>query len=58
MRLRVRPLEKKYLRCLRCGKLMWTDAARRFCRKCRRHNFEVYDVPIYTAGADAGDQSY
>ena len=57
MRLRLRPLDKKYLPCLRCGHQMWTDAAHRLCRKCRRHNSEVYDVPIYNASGEAGDAS-
>ena len=55
MRLRLRPLEKKHLRCLRCGKLMMTDAAHRFCRRCRRHNSEVYDVAVFSAGADSSE---
>lgn len=36
---------------------MWTDAAHRFCRKCRRHNNEVYDAPSYSAGASFKDVS-
>ena len=48
MRLRLRPLEKKQLPCLRCGTVMWTDAAHRFCRKCRRRNSDVYDAPAHT----------
>ena len=49
MRLRLKPLERKLLPCLRCGRMMMTDAAHRFCRKCRRHNSEVYDAPTYSA---------
>jgi hypothetical protein len=37
-RLRLRPLEKKYLACLKCGQTIWTDAARRICRECTRKN--------------------
>ncbi len=55
MRLRLKPLEKKHLRCLRCGKTMYTDAAHRMCRKCRRHNNEVYDAPIYSIGNEVRD---
>jgi Zn finger protein HypA/HybF involved in hydrogenase expression len=47
MQMRLVPLEKKQLSCLRCGTTMSTDAAHRMCRKCRRHNSEVYDVPTY-----------
>jgi len=57
MRLRLRPLEKKHLPCLRCGRIMWTDAAHRFCRKCRRHNSEIYDSPVYSSGGDLRDLS-
>lgn len=52
MQLRLRPLEKKNLPCLRCGRMMLTDAAHRFCRKCRRHNAEVYDAPAYSASGN------
>jgi Zn finger protein HypA/HybF involved in hydrogenase expression len=55
MRLRLRPLQKKYLSCLRCGKTMWTDAAHRLCRKCRRHNSEVYDAPVFNCSGDSQD---
>ena len=44
-------LKKKQLSCLRCA----TDAAHRMCRKCRRHNSEVYDVPTYGSGGVQGD---
>ena len=47
MRMRLVPLEKKQLSCLRCGTTMWTDAAHRTCRKCRRSNSAVYDMPAY-----------
>lgn len=57
MRLRVRPLEKKNLRCLRCGKMMWTDAAHRFCRKCRRHNNEVFDSHTYSLTGDSREMA-
>lgn len=49
MRLRLVPLEKKQLSCLRCGKTLWTDAAHRICRHCHRHNSAVYDVPKYSS---------
>ena len=55
MRLRMRTLPKKHLPCLRCGKILWTDAAHRFCRKCRRHNSEVYDTPTYSFVGDIGE---
>lgn len=35
-------LEKKKLRCLRCGKTIVTDIAHRFCRKCQRANRESF----------------
>jgi Zn finger protein HypA/HybF involved in hydrogenase expression len=54
MRLRQVPLEKKYMSCLKCGATVWTDAAHRMCRKCRRHNAEVYDVPIYCSSSVQG----
>lgn len=57
MQLRLRPLEKKHLPCLRCGARMLTDAAHRFCRKCRRHNSEVYDAPVFTSGGGLRDAS-
>jgi Zn finger protein HypA/HybF involved in hydrogenase expression len=55
MRLRQVPLEKKQMSCLRCGDTMLTDAAHRMCRKCRRHNSEVYDVPICWSGGVQGN---
>ena len=57
MLLRLRPLVKKNLPCLRCGKTMWTDAAHRFCRKCRRHNSEVYDAPAFSASGNNREAS-
>jgi hypothetical protein len=33
---------------------MWTDAAHRLCRKCRRHNSEVYDTPVFNTSGEAG----
>ena len=57
MRLRLRPLDKKYLSCLRCNRQMWTDAAHRLCRKCRRHNSEIYDGPVHCTSSEAGDAS-
>jgi len=29
---------KKWLRCLRCTKQMWTDRCHRICKKCQRRN--------------------
>ena len=55
MRIRLVPLEKKYLSCLRCGATMSTDAAHRICRRCRRHNSEVYDVPTYGSSGLQGN---
>jgi len=54
MRMRQVPLEKKHMDCLRCGATMWTDAAHRMCRKCRRHNAEVYEAPAYCSSRDQG----
>jgi len=55
MRLRLQPLEKKQLSCLKCGRTLWTDAGHRMCRECRRRNGEVYNTPVYTcSGGDAG----
>jgi Zn finger protein HypA/HybF involved in hydrogenase expression len=54
MRLRQVPLEKKHMDCLRCGDTMWTDAAHRMCRKCRRHNAEIYETPMYCSSRDQG----
>jgi Zn finger protein HypA/HybF involved in hydrogenase expression len=48
-------MEKKRMPCLRCGKIMLTTASRRFCRKCRRHNNEVYDAPIFSLSRDSLD---
>lgn len=55
MRLRMQALRKKHLPCLRCGKTMWTDAAHRLCRKCHRHNSEVYETPTYSFVGDMRD---
>ena len=57
MRLRQVPLEKKFMSCLKCGATVWTDAAHRMCRKCRRHNAEVYDVPMYCSSGVQGSLS-
>jgi Zn finger protein HypA/HybF involved in hydrogenase expression len=57
MRLRQVPLEKKYMSCLKCGTTVWTDAAHRMCRKCRRHNAEVYDAPMYCSSGVQGSLS-
>ena len=57
MRLRVKPLQKKELRCLGCGRTMWTDAAHRFCARCRRRNREAWIAPTYSAGATSRDRS-
>jgi hypothetical protein len=29
---------KKWLACLGCGRMMWTDRCHRICKKCRRRN--------------------
>ncbi len=55
MRLRQVPHEKKHLDCLRCGATIWTDAAHRICRKCRRHNAEIYEVPMYCSNGIRGE---
>ena len=55
MRLRQVPLKQKQMACLRCGDMMLTDAAHRMCRKCRRHNAEIYDVPAYCSGGVQGN---
>jgi ribosomal protein L40E len=39
-------IERKHLTCLRCGATMWTDAAHRTCRKCRRGNSRGRDVQV------------
>lgn len=57
MRLRLRPLDKKYLPCLRCGRQMLTDAARRFRRRCRRLNADVYVGPVYGVSREIGEAS-
>ena len=48
-------MEKKYMPCLRCDRPIWTDAANRLCRQCRRHNAEVYDLPARGTGSVAGE---
>jgi NMD protein affecting ribosome stability and mRNA decay len=57
MRLRMQPMNKKDLPCLRCGRQMRTDAAHRLCRKCRRHNSEIYDVPVHCTSREVGAAS-
>jgi Zn finger protein HypA/HybF involved in hydrogenase expression len=54
MRLRQVPLEKKQMSCLRCGTMTLTDAAHRICRKCHRHNAEIYDAPMYCSSGIQG----
>lgn len=38
MRVKTADTEKKWLQCLGCGDMMWTDRCHRICRKCRRRN--------------------
>jgi Zn finger protein HypA/HybF involved in hydrogenase expression len=57
MRLRQVPPEKKYMSCLKCGATVWTDAAHRMCRKCHRHNAEIYDAPVCWSGGIQGTVS-
>lgn len=54
---------KRTRRCLKCGRLMWTDRCHRICKKCRRRNeatpvrspylvslprgFEMHKVELY-----------
>ncbi len=50
-RLRLRPLERKFLPCLRCGRVFWTDAAHRFCRKCLRQTRDLHCRRTYGTSA-------
>jgi len=36
---------KKWLRCLGCGRKMYTDRCHRFCRKCLHRNDAASEVP-------------
>lgn len=63
MRLKTSDTLRKWLPCLGCGKVMWTDRCHRICKKCRRRNeatpvrspylvslprgFEMHKVELY-----------
>ena len=36
---------KKRLRCLGCGKMIWTDRCHRFCRRCKAERQNVDRIP-------------
>ena len=36
-------LKRKMLRCLGCGKEIYTDRCHRFCQKCKRRNKPMQD---------------
>ena len=39
---------KKWLKCLKCGRPMYTTVTRRICRPCTKRNYEV--VPVLKHG--------
>jgi|TARA_B100002003_G_C13977261_1_gene472704 hypothetical protein len=48
--------QKKWLRCLRCNKQMWTDRCHRICVKCQRRN-NAQHVKDVVAIAEPGKPS-
>jgi len=41
-------LQKRRLRCLRCGRLFWTDRCHRVCKKCTEDAREPFVRPVVT----------
>jgi len=37
--------KKKWFRCLRCGRRIWTDRCHRFCPRCTDTNAEIAALP-------------
>ncbi len=52
--------EKKWLPCLKCGKLILTDKYRRFCKKCRNANMRevVGREPVRVAADGPEDTDF
>ncbi len=38
-------LKKKWFRCLRCGRRIWTDLCHRFCSRCSDANSGLFLIP-------------
>jgi len=46
---RTRNMEKKRLRCLRCGELFWTDRCHRVCKRCKANSSDIFVKPMLSA---------
>ena len=57
---RITRTEKKWLPCLKCGKLILTDKYRRFCKKCRNANMRevVGREPVRVASDGPGELDF
>lgn len=40
--------QKKWRKCLRCGKPFYTTLVHRFCRRCTKRNYEVTPTQRYS----------
>jgi len=38
--------EKKWRRCLKCGRKMWTDRCHRLCLRCREENHNQFERKV------------
>ena len=48
----VRALEKKWRRCLKCNRKVFTDCGHRLCAKCRDDNQNLYEPRVVRVDMD------
>jgi len=48
-------LEKKWRRCLKCGRKLWTDCCHRLCSKCTEENQSKYEPRVFHIAEDDFD---
>jgi len=42
-------MQRKKLRCLKCGEFFWTDRCHRVCRKCNANSSDIFVKPMLSA---------
>ena len=47
--IRTSNMQRKKLRCLKCGESFWTDRCHRVCRKCNANSSDIFVKPMLSA---------